>query len=302
MPNPNDATGEQPLGPLGLEDHLFEDNDTQEGSTSKTAEEQLLSEIDSEESTEDNKTDDTEDVDSDEEESEPESEDEGEEDESKTAKTYRLGNQEFATAEDAIREATRIIGRNAQLAGDLHAKETETSRLQTALQEALQANQEWQEYYASLEAGNPGVKPTEKPLDPDEFAARVEERVTQREQARAAKAQNETEINVLFALPSFREVVNDVRNLADKINPFTNKLFTPFEAYDLAVARHGIANERTRVAPPKAAETTKAKKIDRTQIKKAAALPTNGGASASGKPSQGGRDFADELLSEQILF
>lgn len=299
MPNPNGAPAESPTGPLGLEDSLFDENDTQGATKGPTAEEQLLAEIDSEESTEDNQTDDTEDVQPEEDEADSESEDEDESDESNQGtKTYRLGNQVFATADDAIGEASRIIGRNAQLAGDLRSKESEISRLQASLEEAVRANQEWQDYYASVEEGNPGIKPTEKPLDVDAIAAKIEERVTSREQARAIAQQQESEINALFALKSFRQVVDDVRNLADKINPFTGKAFTPFEAYDIAIARKGIANERLGATPPKAKEP---KKIDRSQVKKAAALPTNGGSSTPGKPQSKGKDFADELLSEQIF-
>lgn len=298
MPKESVATGAGSFDATGLETDLF-GPDTEEGGGETPAVKPTSAENDSEESTEDNESDDTEGAESEEEEAEESSEDESSEEstEAKKPKGYRVGNQVFATADDAVAEATRIIGRNAQLAGDLSKRENAISDLQTQLQEAMQANQEWAEWAQAQQNGEDRPLPNAPSFDPDKIADSVAARIEARNAQRASRDELAKQVEGIIALPNFRQVANLVESIADKPNPLTGQIFTPNEAYDFAVANLGLPNLRKNPAATKPAPV---KKLDRSAVKGAAARP---GSQRMGTtpPAKVERSFADEMLAEQLL-
>lgn len=296
MPDFNVATGKDSFDTTGLEDALFGPDD-QKGASETEVEKVKKPENDSDEPTENNESGDTESVASEEEETSEESADESVEESSEDGtKTYRVGNQIFATAEDAIAEATRIIGRNAQLAGDLRAKEASLTTLQSQLEEAIQANKQWQEWAAAQENGENIPSPATPTIDPAKIADEVTRKIEAREVARREQESVRAEVEKIIALPNFRQVSGIVETLADKTNPLTGRIYTPAEAYDFAAMHLGVKNLRT--APAAAPVVTK--KIDRTAVKSAAARPGSQ-RMADAPKEKSAPSFSDEMLSQQLL-
>lgn len=214
---------------------------------------------------------------------------------------YKIGKVEYATADDAFKEATRIIGRNANLAGDLKTsrEEIETARATIAnhertLQEALRANKEWQEWAQAQAAGE--NKPIPNLPDADAIAEKVwqkQQEATRQESARTALT---TEFNEVTALPNWDDVEPTIRKIADKLNPITGKHFTPKEAYRYACNETGVENLliKKSVAPA----PVKPKVNAPNAIASAAARPT---ASRGAAPApQKKRDDIDDFINERF--
>ena len=295
MPNPNVATETPSVDPTGLEDAIFGTDNQEEGAAKTEVKDDEGAENESEESTDDNQNDDTADSEDQSQETDESSEEEESDDESEDedAKSYRIGNQVFASANDAVSEATRVIGRNAQLAGDLRRAESEKANVEAQLQEALEANKQWVEWAKAQENGENLPAPI---YDPEKIAEQVAQTLEGREARRTARVSLEKEIDAIIALPNFRDVAPIVDSIADKTNPLTGKLYTPNEAYDFAVAHLGLDNLRKK----QGGQVKQPKKMDRSALKGAAARPASARMSNTPKAKQE-TSFADEMLREQIL-
>lgn len=192
--------------------------------------------------------------------------------------TVKVGNRIFASVQDAAKEADRIIGRNAILAGDIAQLNEKVSSTASALkekeaqlQEALRINAEWVAWQKNTEEGKAAAVPG---TDPDAIAERVAAKLHQRE---ASKSQNEIiqrEVDEIAKAPNYSDVYSVIANLADKTNPFTGKPFSPREAYAFACQHKGLQNLLD--TPPSVVEAPKPveKKTNTQSIKNAAARPS----------------------------
>jgi len=156
-------------------------------------------------------------------------------------KPLKIGKLEFATTEDALAEATRVIGRNAQLAGDVNSLTESVQSLQTQLQEALQANDEWAKFYdAEAKKAN---------LDPTLIAKRAIEEFKRSEQLEKSQETVKQEFDQVLKSPHYATVFPTLSKLAKQTNPLTGSKYTPREAYDYALWVHKITPEAETTDP-----------------------------------------------------
>jgi hypothetical protein len=215
---------------------------------------------------------------------------------------YKIGNVEYATADDALKEATRIIGRNANLAGDIRnahgelesAKATIAER-EAKLQEAIAANKEWQKWAEANAAGE--NKPMPNIPDADAIAEKVLQKQQEASRQESTKAALTAEFNEVTALPNWDDVEPTIRQIADKLNPLTGKHFTPKEAYRYAC--HETGAENLLIKKPEAKPAPVPVKPKTNPIASAAARPTasRGNPSGTAKPQ---RDDIDDFINERF--
>jgi len=149
--------------------------------------------------------------------------------------TVKIGNREFASVDDAIKEANRVIGHNANLAGQVTTLQGENETLRTGLKELREANQEWAAWAASIKAG--------KDIDPKMLIkATLDEYKNSQSQAEGEK-QMHAELNELKQLSNFTELVPHMYKIADRVNPLTGEFFTPREAYRFVCQYFGLENQ-----------------------------------------------------------
>lgn len=146
----------------------------------------------------------------------------------------RIGNREFATAADALQEATRIMGQNGNLAGELNQTKTQLTVLKEQLDKAAEINAQWVEWAKKVHNGEQVAPPTAQ--QPDVRKVVQEALAEQRAQAELAQqqAQIKAEFDEVTATPNYARVEGLIYKLADKINPVTDQPFTPKEAYEYA--------------------------------------------------------------------
>lgn len=165
------------------------------------------------------------------------------------ATPIKLGTREFASIEDAMQEANRIVGRNGQLAGEIDALNAKVESLggevndyKGQLEEAYKINQEWAAWYQKTQAGEKATPP-DTTTDIKKIVADVLKTQKAAEQEEATLAQMKAEFAKVEAAPNYAgDVQRIVHQLSDKINPFTGRYFTPLEAYDTACKHLGAEN------------------------------------------------------------
>lgn len=217
-------------------------------------------------------------------------------------KPIKLGNREFATTEDALAEAERLVGHNANLAGQVNEAARRIVRyekeivpdLQTKLKEAYAVNQQWQEWHEAQQNGEAGDAP--KAGVPAEAVEGIVERKLAEERTKQETEQviasMKQELEVIEKLPNYAQAYDLMFQIADKSNPLTGKNFTPKEAYAFACKQLGIENQlEKKPVPPKPAVNPAAKN--------AAARPTPTAGSAKPKAQPKVEiDEADEELAK----
>jgi len=194
--------------------------------------------------------------------------------------TVKIGKQEFASVEDAVREATRIMGRNAELSGQLkqaNARAEEATQalesVKAQLDEALKVNQQWAEWYEKATAGETAEPPHAKQPSIDEVVRKVlAEQEAARAEAERMKA-IEAEFEKVQNAPNYPQVAETIYKIADQINPLTGKYFTPKEAYEFACRMAGIVPELETTAPP----PVPPKSPVNSAVKSSAARPSGSG-------------------------
>lgn len=213
---------------------------------------------------------------------------------------YKIGNVEYATAEDALKEATRIIGRNANLAGDLNRVgktvdeyKTQLAERDRTIQEALKANKEWEEWAKANANGEERAMPNLP--TPDDIAEKVYQKTREYSEKEKQTQAITQEFNDVTALSNWNDVEATIRAIADKVNPLTGKSFSPKEAYRFACNELGLENLLIKKPDTKiAAPATSPKPKDNT-VASAAARPTASRGTASA-PAQKRDDIDDELM------
>lgn len=203
-------------------------------------------------------------------------------------KTVKLGNREFQSAEEALKEANRVVGHNANLASEVSTYKTKVSELEAKVQEALEANAKWAEW---AEANAKGEE-TEKPNTPklEEVVRKVLEERDNRDQMKTVEQQMKTEVEKLQTFGNFDEALPMLKDLADKTNPQTGKNFTPYEAYEYTCWKLGLENELTKKEPTKPVSPAEG-------AMKAASRPAGTPKSPAPKQEEQKRDDVDEMIS-----
>lgn len=209
----------------------------------------------------------------------------------------RIGEREFATTDDALKEAARIMGHNGNLAGQLRdlgehyqtLHSTATS-LKTQLDEAVRYNQEWQEWYNNTREGKETAAPV-KQQNLEEVVEKVMSKQKQEESERRELEDLRKEVELIESQSNYPQVYAIVDRIADKLNPLTGKPFTPREAYAYACREVGVPNllDKKPAAP---------KPLATPAARNAAARPSTkkGPAPAPAKE----KDFADRMLDEKF--
>lgn len=151
----------------------------------------------------------------------------------------KFGNREFATEKEALKEAERVIGHNANLANELTKLKSEAEEVKTKLEEAIGINEKWVEWAEDTERGENKEKPGEKVED---IVRRVLAEYDRRNENIVLEKQLKEEVNKIQTLTNFDEVLPMLQDLATKTNPLTGKFFTPFEAYKFACWDKGLDN------------------------------------------------------------
>jgi hypothetical protein len=225
-------------------------------------------------------------------------------------KPLKIGEREFATTEDALKEATRIIGRNAQLAGDTKRFKSEAQEFKAKYEEALRVNSEWANLFEKSKKRQ-GQEDTEDfeetpkaKFDPEEVAtkaARAAAAEIRAEQAREIQTQKMMqELNEVVALPNYDEVSETIELLSDKINPLSGKYYTPKEAYEFACKYNDVDNLLNPKTVQKIAQPIP-KKIVKPLVPSASARPAAVRTPVLQKENS--RDtFADNILSEAFPY
>jgi hypothetical protein len=221
-----------------------------------------------------------------------------EEEPPKAGGPVKIGEREFATADDALKEAARIMGHNGNLAGQLtQAQEAYTnlhataSTLKSALDEAVAHNQQWQEWYQGTQEGKKMPAPI-KEQDIESLVEKIEAKRRGRQEESDMLAELKKGVEEIEATANYHQVHPIVDRIADKINPLTGKPYTPREAYAFACREVGVQNLlEKKAAPPKS--------VVNPAARNAAARPAPKKATgAGGKPQEKG--FADRMLDEKF--
>lgn len=197
----------------------------------------------------------------------------------------KIGNSVFASKDEAIKEAQRVIGHNANLAGDVARLETVVKSTQEQLDEALEANKEWQEWAAKAAEGK---------IDPKAIAKQAIEEYENGKQESTRVQTIAQQVDTIKALPNFAQVQDVIIEIADQVNPITKKNFTPLEAYEFACKHKNVENLLSEKKPaPKTSEAPPAPP-------RTAARPTGQGKGAAPTPKEEGPDAADIALRQSF--
>ena len=297
MPQPI-ATGLGTNNATGLSDQLFSEPDVPVVEQ-KPAVVPPKTEDASDESTDENTNDagDSEETEGDESTDEGVEPESGEKKPKAETKSWRIGNQSFATPDDMAREAQRVVGRNAQLAGEITKRDTALSDRETQIAELQAQVQEWNEWARANENGEARPMPD---LDPDKIADKVAERMEKRSSVAAKKEAIKNEFVQMQSIGNYADVQDVIYDLSNKVNPLTEKHFTPFEAYDYAVAHRGLQNLRKSQSKAKVEAPVTPPKIERKTVKSAAARPAAGRQGTVPPSQKQDKTFAEEMLDEQF--
>jgi len=164
----------------------------------------------------------------------------------KPAAPLKIGQQEFASVEAALAEATRVLGRNASLGGDLRVTnerlvnaESSVKDLKAQLEDAVKVNQQWVEWHKQTTAGEHAFAPGQ---DPESIAKRTVDELEARRTKSEQEIQVQKEITQIQSVANFSDTQEIILKVSDKINPLTERYFTPIEAYDFACRQLGLPN------------------------------------------------------------
>lgn len=229
----------------------------------------------------------------------------------------KIGTREFATVTDAVQEATRVLGHNAKLAGDVKLAErriadaeTKATEAETRAKELTAANQQWAEWHKKHVAGEAaGFAPGH---DPEAIARRTVDELETRRTEEERQVVILKDLGEIEATSNYAEIAELFTQVSDKVNPLTGKYFMPKEAYDFACKQLGKQNlldaptpleqirETAKPAEPPAPVATKkplplAGKNAKV-IASSAARPANAGSRGGGTTPEW--SFEDEALSE----
>lgn len=214
-----------------------------------------------------------------------------------TSGPVKIGDREFASAEDALKEAARIMGHNGNLAGQLtnltehyNSLHATATSLKSALDQALQHNREWQEWFEQNNAGGDAPAPI-RGQNMEEVVKKVMLEQRREEETGRVVAELKKEVEFIESLPNYHQVHGIIDRIADQRNPLTGRNFTPREAYAFACRELGIQNliEKKPVSP---------KPLAHPAAKNAAARPSAKKPSAPA-PARKEKDFADRMLDEK---
>lgn len=217
-------------------------------------------------------------------------------------RTFKIGDRTFATVDEVVAEADRVIGRNGLIAGDLRKSNTERDDAVSALKEAKAINEQWVQWYKDK---NNGAAPPS--ADPAAVAREMAKILRQEGDAREAVASLKTRTESLKGLDNWSQVSEIVEKLTDKENPITGEKFTPEQAYDQACIHLGLSNLRSAAKAPEAKPAEAAKKPEekpgkaKAPIKSAAARPSGAGSPAAPKPKAKDDSGIDDLLAAKMM-
>jgi hypothetical protein len=224
------------------------------------------------------------------------------------AATYKIGDREFTSVEDVVKEANRINGHNADVSGKFDELTTRAETAEADRDKVLAMNQRWKEYFDAQESGESGKRPD---LDPDHIAEVTAQRISAKQSEDSLKAEIAQQVEHLESLENYDEVVEIVENCAECVNPVTGKLYTLRDAYAFACKQLGqkdLWDEEETPAPPveaapvEAAPAEPPKPAPKNPIKSGAARPSGsrgGGAPAKKAP---GDEFVDRAIAEALPF
>lgn len=206
----------------------------------------------------------------------------------------KLGNTTYATPDAAIEEANRIIGRNAQLAGtnkDLTDKVTE---LNTTLQEALEANKEWEQWAKDNADGKAVPVPGS---DPESIARRTAQIIAETQEGAKTRTVVEAEFTEVQGLSNFPKVAEAFMRIVNNNihDPLTGKPFnSPKRLYGYLAKEYDLENEITKksVVPPK---TPPVAPKPPAGAKDAAARPTGTGGGTQKTPRKSPDEFDNAI-------
>lgn len=222
----------------------------------------------------------------------------------------KIGDRVFATPADALKEATRIMGRNAQLAGELDTTReraetlsSEVSNYKTQLAKALETNQQWAAWYQKEKAGE-AATPPDTSQNIEEVVSKVIQAQKAREQEEATLAQMKDEFSKVEAAPNYAgDVQRLVYQLSDKVNPITARYFTPLEAYDFACKHLGVENvlNKPEVVAPKPVPKSPVNSTIAKAAARSVTPPSGRGASKPTVKHDDEDDYIDRSLSAGSL-
>jgi hypothetical protein len=203
-------------------------------------------------------------------------------------KAVKLGNREFATVDEAIKEAERVVGHNANLASEVTTFKTKFQDTQTKLEEALKANQEWAEWAEAQKSGEKTELPNQPKLE--DVVRKVLAEREAHDHIKTLEVKLKSEVDQLQTLSNFNQALPILQKLADQVNPSTGSKFTPFEAYKYACWELGLKNELVK-------SDTKPVSPASSEAAKSAVRPTGNGTKAATK-TEPPKDEVDEILSQ----
>ena len=212
-------------------------------------------------------------------------------------KSWKIGNQLFATPDDMAREAQRVVGRNAILAGEITKRDGSISDLKTQIADLQTTVNEWVEWARANDSGEALPMPE---LDPDKIADKVADRMEKRSSVAAQKEALKAEFIQMQSLGNYAEVEDVIYDLSNKINPLTEKHFTPLEAYDYAIAHRGLPNLRKSGNKGKPVVPVTPPRIERQTVRSAAARPAAGRQGTVPPSKKQDPTFAEEMLDAQF--
>jgi hypothetical protein len=220
------------------------------------------------------------------------------------AATLKIGKREFASPEEAVKEATRIMGHNAELSGDLRVKEAEianlratSSQLEAQLAEAVRFNQEWQAWHKSQSENGNVPAPTVREQPIEEVVTKVVAKLRDAERETQTQSAMKAEFDKIQTASNYPQVAETVYAIADKVNPITGRYFTPLEAYQFACRHLGIADEiaaQSTAMAQKPAASTPPSPATNPAVKQGAARPSASGRRA---PAPARIDEVDDVLN-----
>jgi hypothetical protein len=233
---------------------------------------------------------------------EPEPKGEEPKGEEEPAATYTIGEREFKSVDALVKEANRINGRNANLAGNLTKAEERAEKSETDLAKVLEMNKRWKEHFDALEKGEEGTKRPD--LDPEHIAELTTEKLSKRQTEEAMKSALNEEVEHLESLSNYDEVLETVEACADCINPKTGKLYTLREAYTYACKELELEDEWEKEETPEETPepvkpATPAPKSSKA-VKSAAARPSGSGGGAPAPKKDPNDDWLDTALAEAL--
>ena len=194
--------------------------------------------------------------------------------------TYEVAGKTYESFEDAEKAIRKIAGHNTQMAGELKKLRQQVDENQAKYDEALKANQEWQEYF---EKG--GEKPT---TDIEAIVSKVVEKREADKTEAQLKSVYSKEIDELPEEKDFTEVYPVFMDMAEKLGDNV-KLISPKTLYRMC---RGLKNE---TAETKNAAASELIKQTEEKVKSKADAQKIIGGNNKGTPVQKNEDLSPEV-------